>query len=137
MLAFYKWISNEMFKRSARPNNNNSITYYLPVCYFLRILQYPVNTTYNSSWSELLQIMFSTSWFSNIKRLLSALAEKYNRYFFIVVLISVVSQTNAWEYITEWKLLSRSGLISFALNNRFLCFDRRARQSHSFVKKIN
>ena len=31
----------------ARPNNNQSITHYLPVCYFLRIQQYPVNTTYN------------------------------------------------------------------------------------------
>ena len=35
-------------KRNARPNNNQLVTYYLPVCYLLRILQYPVNTTYNS-----------------------------------------------------------------------------------------
>ena len=34
---------------NARPNNNQLKTYYLPVCYLLRILQYPVNTTYNSS----------------------------------------------------------------------------------------
>ena len=34
--------------RNARPNNNQLITYYLPVCYLLRIQQYPVNTTYNS-----------------------------------------------------------------------------------------
>ena len=27
-------------------NNNQLITYYLPVCYLLRIQQYPVNTTY-------------------------------------------------------------------------------------------
>ena len=32
---------------NARPNNNKLITYYLPVCYLLRIQQYPVNTTYN------------------------------------------------------------------------------------------
>ena len=25
------------------------MTYYLPVCYLLRILQYPVNTTYNKA----------------------------------------------------------------------------------------
>ena len=34
-------------QRNARPNNNQLITYYLPVCYLLRIQQYPVNTTYN------------------------------------------------------------------------------------------
>ena len=34
-------------KRNAIPNNNQLITYYLPVCYLLRIQQYPVNTTYN------------------------------------------------------------------------------------------
>ena len=28
--------------------NNQLVTYFLPVCYLLRILQYPVNTTYNS-----------------------------------------------------------------------------------------
>ena len=33
--------------RNARPNNNQLITYYLPVCYLLRKKQYPVNTTYN------------------------------------------------------------------------------------------
>ena len=33
---------------NARPNNNQLITYYLLVCYFLRIQQYPVNTTYNT-----------------------------------------------------------------------------------------
>ena len=27
---------------------NQLITYYLPVCYLLRIQQYPVNTTYNT-----------------------------------------------------------------------------------------
>ena len=35
-------------KRNARPNNIHLITYYLPMCYLLRIQQYPVNTTYNS-----------------------------------------------------------------------------------------
>ena len=30
-----------MYKRNARPNNNQLITYYLPVCYLLRIQQYP------------------------------------------------------------------------------------------------
>ena len=34
-------------KRNARPNNNQLITYYLPVCYLPEIPQYPVNTTYN------------------------------------------------------------------------------------------
>ena len=33
--------------RNARPNNNQLITHYLPVCYLLRIQQYLVNTTYN------------------------------------------------------------------------------------------
>ena len=37
---------------NSRPNNNQLITYYLPVCYFLRIQQYPVNTTYNSKHFE-------------------------------------------------------------------------------------
>ena len=35
------------YQRNARPNNNQLITYYLPVCYILRIQQYPVITTYN------------------------------------------------------------------------------------------
>ena len=34
-------------KRNARPNNIQLITYHLPLCYLLRIQQYPVNTTYN------------------------------------------------------------------------------------------
>ena len=33
---------------NARPSNNQLITYYLPVCYLLRMQQYPVNTTYNN-----------------------------------------------------------------------------------------
>ena len=50
MLSFCKWISNEIYpciKRNARPNNNQLINYYLPVCYLLRIQQYPVNSSYN------------------------------------------------------------------------------------------
>ena len=45
--------------------HNQLITYYLPVCYFLRIQQYPVNTSYNSiparyfDWSCL--ILYSIS----------------------------------------------------------------------------
>ena len=34
-------------KRNARPNTYQLITINLPVCYLLRIQQYPVNTTYN------------------------------------------------------------------------------------------
>ena len=37
-----------MYKGNARPNNNQLITYYIPVCYLLGIQQYPVNTTYNN-----------------------------------------------------------------------------------------
>ena len=44
---------NEMYQcpcinRNARPYNNQSITYFLHFCYFLRIQQYPVNTAYNT-----------------------------------------------------------------------------------------
>ena len=49
VLAFCKR-NNEMcpcINRNARPNNNQLITYYLPVCDLLRIQQDPVNTTYN------------------------------------------------------------------------------------------
>ena len=42
---------------NARPNNNQLITYYLLVCYLLRIQQYPVNTNYNNfiyiKWKQL------------------------------------------------------------------------------------
>ena len=41
---------NEMYpciNKNARPNNNQLITYYQGVHYLLRILQYPVNNTYN------------------------------------------------------------------------------------------
>ena len=34
--------------RNAGPNNNKFLTHYLPVCYLLRIQQYPVKTTYNT-----------------------------------------------------------------------------------------
>ena len=34
--------------RNARPNNNQLITNYLPVCYLLWIQQYSVNATYNT-----------------------------------------------------------------------------------------
>ena len=66
-MNFSKWTSKNIFyskmvccifrpafgwlwqqKMNARPNNNQLITYYLTVCYLLRIQQYPVNTTYNS-----------------------------------------------------------------------------------------
>ena len=40
--------------RYARPNNNQLITYYLPVCYLLRIQQYSVNATYNNTVGILL-----------------------------------------------------------------------------------
>ena len=40
--------------RNARPNNNQLITYYLPVCYLLRIQQYPVKTTYNKAFKKIL-----------------------------------------------------------------------------------
>ena len=36
-----------MYKRNAIPNNNQLITYHLPVCYLLKLQQYPVNTTCN------------------------------------------------------------------------------------------
>ena len=45
---------NEMcpfINRNARPNNNQLITHYQPVSYLLRILQYPVNNTYNTQYS--------------------------------------------------------------------------------------
>ena len=35
-------------KRNARPNTNQLITCYQPVCYLLRIQQYSVNTTFNN-----------------------------------------------------------------------------------------
>ena len=41
-----------MYERNARPNNNQLITYYLPVCYLLRIQQKPVNTTYNKKYKH-------------------------------------------------------------------------------------
>ena len=36
---------SRFINRNARPNNNELITYYLHVCYLLRIQQYPVNTS--------------------------------------------------------------------------------------------
>ena len=38
--------------RNARPNNNQLITYYLPLCYLLRIQQYPLNTSYKKGFSK-------------------------------------------------------------------------------------
>ena len=40
-----KWWSNRI--------KNQLITYYLPMCYLLRIQQYPVNTSYNITFSRL------------------------------------------------------------------------------------
>ena len=45
-------------KRNARPKSNQLITYYLPVCYLLRMQHYPVNTTYN-------KVMTVASWFNS------------------------------------------------------------------------
>ena len=35
--------------------NNQLITYFLPVCYLLRIQQYPVNTTCNKLYLSIIQ----------------------------------------------------------------------------------
>ena len=43
-----------LMNRNARPTNNQLITYFLHVCYLLRIQQYPVNTTYNTE-SQMVQ----------------------------------------------------------------------------------
>ena len=48
-----------MCNRNARPNNNQVITYYLPVCYLLRIQQYVTDLPYekNNNHKFYLQIM--------------------------------------------------------------------------------
>ena len=49
-------------------NNNQLITYFLPVCYLLRIQQYPVNTTYNK-WFSVQTITWIPEWKSGHERL--------------------------------------------------------------------
>ena len=66
----YYWHPNEhkvyrvsmypCINRNARPNNNQLITYYLRVCYLLRIQKYPVNTTYNKDFMKIILFTFES-----------------------------------------------------------------------------
>ena len=65
VIAFCYQNMNEMYpciNRNARPNNNQLITYYLRVSYSLRIIQYPVDNTYNKKQKNLPKGLLHNNW---------------------------------------------------------------------------